>query len=78
MPHFLTSGSGSSQAKPRSPTSPAEPDIAPNPASEVARLLKQVKGAGNRALVAKAMAMIDRGQMAFPISNADPAPEGRT
>ena len=78
MPQFLTAGSDSSQAKPQSSPSPADPDIVPNPASEIAHLLKQVKGTGNRVLVAKAIAMLNHAQVALTVSNADPAPETRT
>ena len=59
MPQFLTAGSASSKAKPQSRPSAEDPDTPPSPVSEIASILKQVKGTGNRALIAKAIAMLD-------------------
>jgi len=72
MPQFLTTSSGD-KAGGHLPTRPllADPKNSSKQAAEIARLLKRVKGAANRELVAQAMAMLDRS----PSAHSPPATE---
>lgn len=78
MPQFLTASSGDESGG-QTPAQPllAAPIESSRQAADIARLLERVKGAANRELVAKAMAMLGRGQSTHSASATDSEPKDR-